>query len=812
MAEYSLGTARGKIVIDYDGKGTTAAQEGLDSVEKKSRSTGVALGKVAAGAGIAGATIAGGLALAAKTAIDFEKQISAIGAVSGSSEQELELLRQKALQLGADTAFGAGEAALAMESLVKAGLSVDEVLNGAADATVALAAAGSVALPEAAELSANAMSQFNLSARELPHVADLIAGAANASTISVSDFGQSLAQVGAVANLAGQTFDDTAVAIALMGNAGIKGSDAGTSLKTMLSNLIPTTLRQKEAFRELGLETGKSGNAFINADGSFKSLGEVAGILEKQLGGLTEEQRALALETIFGSDAIRAGAVLTKAGAKGFNELAGAMRKVSAEDVAAKRLDNTAGAIERMKGSLETAGISIGRIFLPAITAVADGVGAMANAFSKLSPQTQKVIGQVLAVTAGVLLLVAAVIKIGRLFSGLGALFTLGPVGAIILAIVAAVALLTIGFVKLWRSSETFRNAVTALGSYLAGAFSKAWAALQPAFIAVGNFIQTRLVPFFLKLWESAKVLGPAVQLVAQIFVAILGKAISFISGLLGFLIPIIANIAGPILSALAAAIRFVAGVMAGFVEFLKRIPEFFGAVGRGISSFISGIINWAKNLGRSIVGAVSNFLGLLVQKGRDLIVGLLNGIKNMFKDVASWLIGLPGRVIGAVGDMFSALIQKGKDVINGLLEGLRQAWVNVKTWLGQRAAEISGVFAGALEIKSPSRVFREIGLMVMKGLQMGLATGWKPVEDMIGTFSTGIGGTILHNVQTSGAATPALPGGSTTGGPATVGATTTNNFVINTPTASGDPASVANALVARLQLGLSTGALAVAP
>ena len=312
---YDVGTARGVIKIDYDGTGVKKAQQDVEGLDDTGKKSAASLGKIGTVAGRAGLVIAAGLGAGVAAAANFEQRLSAISAVSGATSGEMDKIRAKALQLGKDTAFSAGESAQAMEELIKAGLSVDDVLNGAADATVALAAAGEVALPEAAAISANAMNQFGLSAKDMVGVTDDIAGAANASAIDVSEFGMSLQQVGAVANLAGVSFHDTATAIALMGNAGIKGSDAGTSLKSMFSRLQPTTKKQADLFKELGIITEDGTNKFYDQAGNLKSLDKVSGILQNSLKGMTAQQKQATLQTLFGSDAIRAAAVLSKSGA-----------------------------------------------------------------------------------------------------------------------------------------------------------------------------------------------------------------------------------------------------------------------------------------------------------------------------------------------------------------------------------------------------------------------------------------------------------------------------------------------------------------
>ena len=440
MSDYNLGVARGLIEIAFDGEGADKAVDALDAIS--GAASGIEKQLVSKGKSFiaAGTTIAAGLGFAVKAAAGFEARLSAVGAVSGATEDQMEKLRAKALQLGQETAFGATDSAVAMEELVKAGLSVDDVLNGAADAAVALAAAGEITLPAAAEIAANAMNQFGLSAEKLPRVADAIAGAANASAIGVGEFGVSLGQVGAVANVAGISFLDTATAIAIMGNAGIKGSDAGTSLKTMLTSLNPVTDKQIELFKELGIITEDGSNKFQDAAGNMKGLADISEVMNKAFGFSTistkefnqqvkqgidplelmrdsaskvgKAQQLMRLETAFGSDAIRAAAILAKDGAAGFNSMADAMGEVTAAEVAAKRMDNLNGAIEELKGAFETASITIGTTFIPMIEFVADTLTGAINAFNKLPGPIKTGVAILAGLTAAFLLVAGAMLTL----------------------------------------------------------------------------------------------------------------------------------------------------------------------------------------------------------------------------------------------------------------------------------------------------------------------------------------------------------------------------------------------------------------
>lgn len=375
--------------------GLSSATSKVEGFGSKLSSVGGAVAGLAAGAAVAGvAALAAGFTGAVGAAASFEQQLSAISAVSGATGEEMATLKGLALDLGKSTSFSASEAANGIEELVKAGVSIEDVMGGAASASLSLAAAGAIGVGEAAAIASNAMNAFSLKGEDLGHVADVIAGAANASAISVNDFKFSLAAVGSVASAAGLGFDDTAVAIAELGQAGIKGSDAGTSLKSFIAGLTPSSKSATTAMKELGLITADGANQFFTAEGKMKSMAEIQQLLQDSTKDLTAEQKLMKLETIFGSDAIRAAAVLAKEGSEGYDKMAGSMSKVTAEMVATERLNNRAGSWEQLKGSVETLAITFGMAFLPMLKGAADGVTGFINTLIPLAEEWAPVIAE----------------------------------------------------------------------------------------------------------------------------------------------------------------------------------------------------------------------------------------------------------------------------------------------------------------------------------------------------------------------------------------------------------------------------------
>lgn len=404
-------------------------------------------GKMTAGVTL---PIAAGFGMAVKTAADFEQGLSNIKAVSGATGDEMKQLKDLSLRMGADTKFSALEAAKGIEELMKAGVSTKDILNGGLSGALSLATAGDLELADAAEIASTALNAFKADGLNVTKAADLLAGAANASATDVKELKYGLSMVSAVASGVGMSFKDTSTALAVFAQNGLKGSDAGTSLKTMLMNLQPTTDKQIATFTKLGIITKDGSNRFYDAQGNLKGLSDVAGILQTSLANLNPAQRQMALETMFGSDAIRAGNILYKEGASGVDNMFAAMSKVTAAQVATEKMNNLKGSVEQLKGSLETAGIAIGDKFTPTIKAIADKLTEITNAFMKLDTGTQNSIllsGVVLA-AIGPLVWV-----IGGLAGAMTALATATGLATLqITLIVVGIALLVIGFIWLWQN------------------------------------------------------------------------------------------------------------------------------------------------------------------------------------------------------------------------------------------------------------------------------------------------------------------------------------------------------------------------
>ena len=367
--------ADGKVVIETD-LDSSGIEKGLSKLGKVA-STGLKAATVA----ISGTSVAlGGVATAAvKTGSDFEKQMSRVQAISGATGEDFEKLRDQAIQLGADTSFSASSAAEGMENLAAAGFEVNEITE-AMPGLLALAAASGEDLAVSSDIAASAIRGFGLDAEDAAHVADVLAANANKTNSSVSETGEALKYIAPLAQAAGIEFEETAAAIGIMANAGIQGSQAGTTLRAALSRLSKPTSDMQEVMEELGI-------SFYDSEGKMKSLSEQVGMLRKATEGMTDEQRNNYLVTLYGQEALSGMLALINAGEDSLQELTAAYENSdgAAQAAADTMQDNLAGAMEQLGGSAETLGIvfydSVSDNLKAAAESATDSVNEITEAF-----------------------------------------------------------------------------------------------------------------------------------------------------------------------------------------------------------------------------------------------------------------------------------------------------------------------------------------------------------------------------------------------------------------------------------------------
>lgn len=311
---------------------------------------------------------AGGAALAVVVGKDivtagmkFEKQVSVNTAISEASRKEQAKLERQSLKLGKATFFSASEAAEAQGELVKGGLEIQQVLGGGLPAALRLAEAGELELATAAETTVNAMKLFGLEGKEAGSVADMLSTAANRTTADVLDFAMALKQGGSVTKLAGYEMNETVTVLEALAEAGIKNSDAGTSMKTAVIQLLKPSTKQAELAKELNLH-------FVSQEGHLKSAAGLSKELHRVTDDMTKAEKAKVLATLAGTDGVRTLNALVSETPKELRALEQAnARQGTAQDIATKKMDNFAGTWEQFKGTLETVEIQIYKGAAPAL-------------------------------------------------------------------------------------------------------------------------------------------------------------------------------------------------------------------------------------------------------------------------------------------------------------------------------------------------------------------------------------------------------------------------------------------------------------
>ncbi|MGH0449176.1 phage tail tape measure protein, partial [Bacillus mycoides] len=471
--------------------------------------------------------IGAGLAMAVKESMKFEQKMADIQAVSGATGDEMKKISDLAVQMGEKTKYSSVEAGQGIEELIKAGVSLTDIINGGLEGALNLATAGELELGDAAEIASTALNAFKDDNLSVAQAADLLAGAANASATSVGEMKFGLSMVSAVAAGVGLSFKDTTTALSLFAQNGLKGSDAGTSLKTMLANLIPKSNEAYDMFSELGLmtiDTGKAmqflgekgikptstsfkdvtgalseyaakqagvkvgsekaeeafqkltfstgimTNAFFDSNGNLKEMSDIADILQMAMQGLTAEQRQSYMYTLFGSDAIRAANILYKEGANGVKNMYSEMSKVTALEVAETKMNTTKGKIEELSGAVDTLKKSFGDALLPILIDVVSGVQGVVDWFNNLDESTQQMIAKSTLLAFGIAGVTTAV---GFLAMGIGALLA-NPIALAITGAVLAVGALGIALVDLNEKSNQAQSNMNKFGQNVSDATSKA--------------------------------------------------------------------------------------------------------------------------------------------------------------------------------------------------------------------------------------------------------------------------------------------------------------------------------------------------
>jgi len=630
--DLNLGTAGWK-------KGLADAQADAQGAAAKFKSVGGTITSIGAGltAGIT-APLVGIGAAAIKTAANYEAAMIKVKIATQATSDQMKSMNDLALELGKSTVFSASEAAGAMEELAKNGVSVENILGGAAKAAVDLAAATGSELAPAAVAVSDAMNQFHLSAKDLPNLVNQVTGAVNESKLDFADFQLAMAQAGGVAGAVGVSFKDFNSVIAGTSSLFASGSDAGTSFKTFLTSLNPTSKAAAAMIEKYGL-------SFYDAAGRLRPMADIAEQLRQKLGGLSDQAKSDALKTIFGQEAMRTAVGLMQLGSKGLDDIAAKIAKTDAAAQSAERMKGLNGQLEQLGGTLETLAIQIGQTgLLSTVTTVVVGITDMLDKLTEFSPAAAQVAvaGAAIAAAIGPIMLV-----LGPIISGIGSAITLFSGWSAALGTASAAAG---GLIPLLAPFAPIILGVAAAAAAVYAAWQN-WDTIAPILQGLADTFNTTLGPPLLAIlsavWDAVKALGVGLFDLAKGAANALGPAFLGLFQAAGSLIKGAMEFIG---HALSAVIALLSGDFAGAWSHAKE----------AVSGYVNGIIGAAQALSAGVLSSI----GRLVSGVWDALVNQLGGawdaLKKRIADAKQDFFNLYDAVVGHsyIPDMVDGIAQ----------------------------------------------------------------------------------------------------------------------------------------------------------
>ncbi|MDG4957973.1 phage tail tape measure protein [Lactococcus lactis] len=674
---------------------------------------------------------------AAKVGGDFEAQMSRVKAISGATGSSFEELRQQAIELGAKTAFSAKESAAGMENLASAGFDAKEIMEampGLLD--LAAVSGGDVAL--ASENAATALRGFNLDASQSGHVANVFARAAADTNAEVGDMGEAMKYIAPVANTMGLSLEETAAAIGIMSDAGVKGSQAGTTLRGALSRLAKPTKPMIEKMQELGV-------SFYDASGKMIPLKDQISVLKKSFTGLTQEQKNNALVTLYGQESLSGMVALVDKGPDALGKLTTSLQNSdgAADKMARTMQDNMNSSLEQMMGAFESAAIVIQKILAPAVRKVADSISGLVDKFVSAPEPVQKMIvtiGLIVAAIGPLLVIFGqAVVTLQRvkvgflaLRSGLaliGSSFT--AISLPVLGIIAAIAaVIAIGILvyKNWDKISKFGKEVWAnvkkFASDAAEGIKEKWGDITQWFSDTWNNLKSGakglwdgtiqdakdaidsvknawngIKEWFANLWKGTTsglasawdsvttTLAPFVETIKTIFQPIL----DFFSGLWGQVQTIFSSaweiiktvVMGPVL----LLIDLITGDFNQFKEdFAMLWQTLFTNIQTLVTTYVQIIVGfftaWGQtvsNIWSTVVDTIQSLWGAFTTWVINMAKSIVDGIVNGWNSFKQGTVDLWNATIQWVKDTWASFKQWVIDSANAIVNGVKQGWENLK-------------------------------------------------------------------------------------------------------------------------------------
>ena len=691
MAGALVGALRVTLGIDTAAfeKGLGLAQRELTRSGKQMEKLGKQLSNVGKTMSMAiTAPIVGFGAATIKTAGDFEAAMNKVGAISGATGKEFDMLRQTAMDMGRTTQFSASEAAEALSFLAMAGFDANQA-TAALPKTLQLAAAAQMDLASAADIVSNVLSGYGLQVAELGSVNDVLVKTMTSANTDLRQLGEAMKYAGPLANAAGVNFEEAAAAIGLMGNAGIQGSMAGTSLRGALTQILNPSKKAAAAMAAAGL-------SFTDAEGRVLPLVDII----RQLEPVADD--AGLFMTLFGQRAGPSMAALVSQGADALADLTGELENAggTAARISEAQMEGFNGAVKRLKSAMEGLMIVIGNSgLLDFFAGIANSLAAFASRMAETSPGVLKF----------VTILAALAAAIGPLVWVAGSM--IGALGSLKLVIVPLLGL----FGK----------------AGLAGALATAAGAITPflapiaAVAAVGALIYAN--------WDK---IAPVLENLRKKFVETLGPKLQSLIETVKTTLTGLWN--GPF----GQAIRVVIDVLGQFAA------AYIAVLGEGLIRIISALVSYVE-AGFKIIGDVFNIvIGLLTgdfsrawEGLKSLVGNVITGVVNILKSLAPETVKVIVEMASAfatrLGQLASDMITMGRNIIDGLVKGILAAPEAV--WNALKSVVMRGVdnIKSFLGIASPSRLFMTLGGFITDGLAIGITDGTPKVQEAMAKLGT---------------------------------------------------------------------------
>ena len=710
---------------------------------------------------------------AVKTAADFDTGMSKVAAISGATGDDLDALRAKAREMGAKTKFSASEAASAFEYMAMAGWKTGDMLDGI-EGIMSLAAASGEDLATTSDIVTDALTAFGMSAQESGHFADILAAASSNANTNVSMMGETFKYAAPVAGALGYSAEDTALAIGLMANAGIKASQAGTAIRSGLTRLVKPTKQVQEAMDKYGI-------SITDSNGRMYTLEEMMLQLREKLGGLSEAEQGAAAAAIFGTNAMSGWLAIINGSDEDFNKLSNAIDNCdgTSEQMAATMQDNLAGQLTILKSQLEELAISFGEILMPAIRSIVTWIQGVVDKLNSLDPATKKTITTIALVVAAI---GPVLIAVGKVISAVGTIMTLVPKisGAIsavkgamsglhavmaanpIGVVIAAIAALVAAFIYLWNNCEEFREFWINLWEKIKAAAEAVWEAITTFFSNAWNTIKeiaetvfTAIATFFTGLWQgigdtASSIWNGITEGLTNIWNGIKNTAETVWNGIKSGISTVTDAISttvqgkwdniksayeqhgGGLKGIASATIEAVKGYFTAGFDFLNNLT---GGKLDGIKTAVSNAMNAIK---AGITTAWNNIKAAVSTALNNIKTAVTSAWNNVKTSVSTTHNNIKTAVTSAWNNVKTSVTS----ALNNIKTAVTTAWNNIKTGISTALNNIKSAVSSAwTSIKSTVQ-------SLMQGISSSVTSIWNNMRSGIANTISGIGSTIQSGLS----------------------------------------------------------------